>query len=72
MKQKSKQLFGQQSNLPCDLLPMFYHGAAADVLPNFPSEIIPVKKKKKLKSLVDFGEIMCFRLLFWGKLTLKR
>lgn len=62
---KSKQLFGQQRSLLCDLLCMLYHGAAADVLPNFPSEMIPAKKKKKLKSLVDLGEITCFRLLLW-------
>lgn len=64
---KSKQLFGQQRSLLCDLLPMLYHGAAADVLPNFPSEMIPAQKKKttKLKSLVDLGEITCFRLLLW-------
>lgn len=39
--------------------------------PNFPSEMIPVKKKPKknqnLKSLTDFGEITDFSLLFWEK-----
>lgn len=44
---------------------MLYH-----VLPNFPSEIIPVKKTQKhqnIKSLVGFGEITGFWLLFWEK-----
>lgn len=46
---------------------MLYH-RAAHVLPNFPSEMIPVKQHhQNLKSLVDFGEITCFWLLFWEK-----
>ena len=57
--------------MPCDLLLMLYHGAAADVLPNFPSEMIPVKKKTKLKSLVDFGENTHFPLLFWEKVDVE-
>lgn len=49
------------------MLPMFYHGAA-HVLPNFPPEMIPVKQHhQNLKSLVDFGEITGFWLLFWEK-----
>lgn len=52
------------------MLPMLNH-RAAHMAPNFPSEMIPVKKKPKknqnLKSLTDFGEITDFSLLFWEK-----
>lgn len=37
------------------------------MLPNFPSEMRPVKHHQNLKSLVDFGEITGFWLLFWEK-----
>lgn len=69
MKRKNKQLFGHERSLPCDLLPMLYRGAAADVLPNFPLEILPVKN---LKSRVDFGEMTCFRLLLWKKVDIEQ